>query len=416
MAIDSLVMSMCLITWTLPAAGPADWPEFRGAGGAGVAPGKLVVVGGKLADPAWFVPVAGQGWSSPVILGDLLILTAAEPDGEPAKSWRFVVLGLDSATGKERFRSVVFERKADSLPKIHSKNSHASPSATFSAAGVVAHFGHVGTALLDFGGKVLWSKEGIYDKPVHGGGASPVVLDGKVLIPCDGTDVQALVALDLKSGREVWRRERAASAARPFSFSTVCPISPEGNSLLLSAASDVLQQVDAASGAEIWRMPYTGYSVIPRPMLVGGGLAVLSTGYDKPSLLAVKLDGVRPGEERIAWKMEKNAPNTPTPLVLDGELLVLADNGVISSLEPASGIQRWQERLKGAYSASPISIGGQVVTVSEEGVVTAFKTGKAYQKIASTDLNERSLSSPAVASGRLFIRPEKGLRAWKLSD
>ena len=63
MAIDSLVMSMCLITWTLPAAGPADWPEFRGAGGAGVAPGKLVVVGGKLADPAWFVPVAGQGWS-----------------------------------------------------------------------------------------------------------------------------------------------------------------------------------------------------------------------------------------------------------------------------------------------------------------------------------------------------------------
>ena len=114
--------------------------------------------------------------------------------------------------------------------------------------------------------------------------------------------------------------------------------------------------------------------------------------------------------------MEKNAPNTPTPLVLDGELLVLADNGVISSLEPASGIQRWQERLKGAYSASPISIGGQVVTVSEEGVVTAFKTGKAYQKIASTDLNERSLSSPAVASGRLFIRTEKGLRAWKLSD
>ena len=63
-------------------------------------------------------------------------------------------------------------------------------------------------------------------------------------------------------------------------------------------------------------MPYTGYSVVPRPVQVNANLAIFSTGYDKPSLLGVRLGDLKAGEERLAWTVEKNAPLTPTPLVL----------------------------------------------------------------------------------------------------
>ncbi|MFM8934104.1 MAG: PQQ-binding-like beta-propeller repeat protein, partial [Gemmataceae bacterium] len=201
----------------------ADWPEFRGAGAAGVAPGRFPAQDGNFPAPDWTVPVPGQGWSSPVVRDGLLVLTAAVPEGDPARQWSFVVLGLDPATGKPRFRTTVFERPADSLPKIHSKNSHASPTPVLTKRGIVVHFGHVGTALVDNLGKVLWRTEGLYSKPVHGGGASPVVVAGKVLIPCDGLDLQALVALDLEKGKEAWRLDRKAGASKTFSFSTPCP-------------------------------------------------------------------------------------------------------------------------------------------------------------------------------------------------
>jgi outer membrane protein assembly factor BamB len=176
----------------------------------------------------------------------------------------------------------------------------------------------------------------------------------------------------------------------------------------------VVQLVQANTGKEIWRMPYSGYSVVPRPMAVTDSLAVLSTGYDKPRLLCVRLGDLQPGQERLAWSLEKNAPLTPTPLLVDGKLLVLADNGVLSALKPDSGEQLWQERLQGAYSASPIQVGGQVLTVSETGRVTVFSAGEKFAKVAAHDLNERSLSTPAVAGSWLYVRTEKGLRGWKL--
>ena len=391
-----------------------DWPEFRGANATGVAPGLIPIQDGTLPPPAWTVQVPGQGWSSPVVRDGLLVLTAAIPDAEPAKNWKFAVLGFDPATGAERFRTMVFERPADGLPKIHAKNSHASPTPVLTDRGIVAHFGHVGTALLDSGGKVIWKRDGFYSKPVHGGGASPVVVAGKVLLPCDGLDLQALVALDLETGKDSWRLDRNAKPSRPFSFATVCPLDQKQDARVLTAASDVVQLVQANTGKEIWRMPYSGYSVVPRPMAVTDSLAVLSTGYDKPRLLCVRLGDLQPGQERLAWSLEKNAPLTPTPLLVDGKLLVLADNGVLSALKPDSGEQLWQERLQGAYSASPIQVGGQVLTVSETGRVTVFSAGEKFAKVAAHDLNERSLSTPAVAGSWLYVRTEKGLRGWKL--
>ncbi|MFM8933647.1 MAG: PQQ-binding-like beta-propeller repeat protein [Gemmataceae bacterium] len=123
---------------------------------------------------------------------------------------------------------------------------------------------------------------------------------------------------------------------------------------------------------------------------------------------------LKAGQDRQAWSIEKNAPLTPTPLMVDGRLLVLADNGVLSALEPETGKQLWQERLQGAYSASPILAGKQVLSVSETGKVTVFTAGDKFNRAASFELKDRSLASPAVAGGWLYIRGEKGLAAWKM--
>jgi len=100
--------------------------------------------------------------------------------------------------------------------------------------------------------------------------------------------------------------------------------------------------------------------------------------------------------------------------MVDGRLLALADNGVLSALEPETGKQLCQERLQGAYSASPILAGKQVLTVSDTGKMTIFTATDKFSRVASFELKERSLASPALAGGWLYIRGEKGLSAWKM--
>jgi outer membrane protein assembly factor BamB len=388
-------------------AGPAlaaDWPQFRGPTGDGHYTGaKLPTEWGTDKNVAWKTPVPGKGWSSPIVWKDKVYLTTAVPQANGDQSLR--ALCLNAATGKVEWDREVFLQAKAKAPNIHGKNSHASPTPTTDGERLYVHFGHTGTAALDLAGKVLWTRTGLYDRPVHGNGGSPILVDGRLIFSCDGADKQFVIALDGKSGETAWQTPRKTSTARFFSFSTPTVVADGTTKQVVSEGSDLIAGYDPATGKELWRFAFTGYSVIPKPV-VGHGLLFFSTGYDRPALRAIKVGTGTPEE---AWTLSKGAPHTPSPLLVGTEIYVVSDKGILTCVDAKTGEVVWEERVKGNYSASPIYADGKIYLTSEEGKGTVVQAGRKFDLVSESDLKEKTFASFAAVDGALYVRTESQL-------
>jgi outer membrane protein assembly factor BamB len=399
-----LILSPC----TRALAG--DWPEFRGPTGQGHAKvDKLPLEWSATKNVAWKQPIPGRGWSSPIIQsGRVYLTTAVSEDGKGNQSLR--ALCLDATTGKPLWNTEVFVVKAADLQRTHTKNSHASPTPVVSGGRLYVHFGHQGTACLDLKGKVQWRNRELSYAPVHGNGGSPVLVDGLLVFSADGASDPEVIALDAKTGKVKWRTPRTGNTFKRFSFSTPLVIAVGGKNRIVSPGSDVAAAYDPATGKEVWRVRYRGYSVIPRPVY-GHGMVFLATGYESPEVLAVRADGKGDvTKTHVKWRLRKGAPHTPSLLLVGQELYMVSDHGSATCVDAKTGKVHWSERLRGrGYSASPIHAGGKVYFLSEDGVGTVIQAGKKYERVAQNGLNERTLASYAVADDSLFIRTEKRL-------
>jgi outer membrane protein assembly factor BamB len=386
-------------------AGAGDWSEFRGPTGQGLAKDDRVPTEwGPTKNVVWKQDIPGKGWSSPVVVAGKVYLTTAVPvQGGDDLSLR--ALCLDAGDGKVLWNEEVFRQDGQTAPRIHAKNSHASPTPVVEGDRLYVHFGHQGTACLDTSGKVLWRNRSLRYVPVHGSGGSPVLVDGLLVFSSDGASVREVVALDAKMGKVRWRSKRTGTPFKRFSFSTPLVITVDGKKQVVSPASDMVGGYDLATGKEVWRVEYTGYSVIPRPVL-GHGLLFLSTGYEAPELLAIKVGGK--GDvtgTHVKWRLRRGAPHTPSPLLVGDEVYIVSDAGVATCLDAKEGNQHWQKRLGGrGYSASPIHAGGHVYFQSEDGVGTVVKASKTFEQVARNELGERTLASYAICDNSLFIR------------
>jgi outer membrane protein assembly factor BamB len=384
-----------------------DWPEFRGPTGQGHARSTtLPIEWSNTSNVAWKQAIPGRGWSSPALHNGRLFLTTAA--GEDSGSVSLRALCLDEASGKTAWDVEVFGNRP--VSKIHNKNSHASPTPLVADGRVYVHFGHQGTACLDFDGKVLWRQTGLKYPPVHGGGGSPILSGGALIFSCDGGSDPFVVALDKDNGKVLWKTKRTTTAKKTFSFSTPLLITVNGQPQVISPGSGVVCAFDPKSGRELWRARYgEGYSVIPRPVF-GHGMIFIATGYDTPTVMAIRADGKGDvTDTHVAWTLKKGAPNTPSLLLVGDELYMVSDGGIGSCVDAKTGRVHWQERIGGNYSASPIHAGGRIYFQNEEGTGVVLKAGKEFEKLASNALEERTLASYAVADGALFIRSEKHL-------
>jgi outer membrane protein assembly factor BamB len=385
-----------------------NWPEFRGPTGQGlVENGALPLEWGPAKNVVWKQRVPGAGWSSPVVVDGKVYLTSAVP---AKNELSLQALCFSAKDGKPLWQQEVFRKDPATLPRIHNKNSHASPTPIVSGSRLFVHFGHMGTAALDLSGKVLWRNATLRYQPVHGNGGSPILVDDKLIFSCDGSDQQFVVALDAATGQEAWKTDRQAEGApRKFAFSTPLAIDVKGQKQVISPGPDAVVAYDAATGKEIWRVRYTGYSVIPRPVY-GHGLVFLSSGYDAPTLLAIRPDGKGDvTSTHIAWQTNKNAPHTPSPLLVGNELYVVSDRGVATCLDAKTGEVHWSERLNTTFSASPVYADGKIYLQSEDGVGIVLKAGKKFEELARNPMEERSLASYAFADGALFLRTAEHL-------
>jgi glucose dehydrogenase len=405
--------SACLLVFLVaipPAA--ADFPQFRGPAGDGhAAATNLPATWNESTNVAWAAPTPGKGWSSPSLSQDRLYLTTAAPisDGSGASDLSLRALCLDAATGRIVWSKEVFQQSAMAAPKIHTKNSHASPTPLVAGNRIFVHFGHQGTACLDLAGNVVWQNRTLRYEPVHGNGGSPILAAGNLIFTCDGASDPFVVALDAASGEEKWRFHRPGDPIKKFSFCTPTLIDVGGQQQVICPGSGVINALDPVSGREIWRVRHDGYSVIPKPVY-GHGLVFLSTGYDSPTVMAIRPNGRGDvTDTHVAWTLAKGAPHTPSLLLVGEELYFVSDKGIATCVDARTGRQHWQERIGGNYSSSLLFADGKIYAQSEDGPAVVFSPGKTFRKIADAGFKERTLASYAAGDSALFIRTEKNL-------
>ena len=408
------VAAIILVVSTLESSAE-DWTEFRGptADGHSNATG-LPIKWSTDQNVVWKHAVDGLAWSSPVVLGDRIYLTTSVPDGEelgPEQSLR--TLCLDAESGAVQWDIEVFRQKASGTraDKVHGKNSHASATPITDGKHLFVHFGVHGTACLTLNGKVVWKNQELKYIPVHGNGGSPVLVDGLVVVACDGGDVEFIAALDQKTGNVRWNTDRTAKHLRKtFAFGTPLLISVDGKTQIVSQGAGAVYGYEPKDGSVIWKVDYVdGYSVVPRPVFAHG-LVYVSSGFDRAKLLAIDPTGKGDiTETHVRWTLTKGAPHTPSPLVVGDELYVVSDGGVLTCLDAKSGDVHYQERVGGKYSASPMYADGRIYIQTEEGEGIVFPAGKEFEELSRNQLEARTFASYSVFGSSLLIRSEKHL-------
>lgn len=389
------------------------WPQFRGPTGQGIASGAGPLKWSKDTGIAWKIPLAAQGWSSPVIADEKIILTGSRKDGDTPHLTAFA---LDVATGKTLWKIDLFKPTAEETAALHGKNSLASSTPVIADGIVYVHFGHMGTAALRLAdGEVVWKKQISY-KPMHGNGGSPIIVGDLLVVNADAEIDPTIVAFHRKDGAIAWRTPRDQKVRSAFSFSTPLLVETDGRKEILSAGSGMIGAYAPEDGRLLWKATYgEGYSVVPRPV-VAEGIAYVATGYNVPKLIAIRL-GKATGDvtkTHIAWEVTRRMPKTPSMIATQEQILVLDDTGALTSLNAKSGEPVWNEKLPGNFSASPILTGDIFYAVTEDGVCYVVKISPDGAKIQlETDLAERMLASPILLGGALYLRTEKHL--WKIT-
>ena len=392
--------SVAIVSMFLAATMLADeWPQFRGPDGQGHASQRgLPLEWSEENNIAWKAAVPGLGWSSPVISGQQIWLTTALDEGHSLHA-----ICLDRETGKILHDVEVFQ-VADP-GKVHSKNSYASPTPILEADRIYVHFGDNGTACLSNKGKVLWRNQELKYAHGHGPAGSPVLYKDLLIISCDGTDKQFVVALDKRTGKLRWKTDRRGRMA----YSTPLVIRIGGQDQVISTGGDAVVAYNPADGEEIWRVRYDGYSEVPRPVY-GQGLVIVSSGYDSPVLYAIRPDGRGDvTDTHVAWTIDKAAPLNPSPLIIGEELYSVSDNGIAICVDAKTGEQHWQKRLSGNYSASLLEADGRIYITNETGLTTVIAPGKKFESLASNQLDGRTLASIAVSEKALYLRTDTHL-------
>ena len=379
-----------------------EWPQFRGPEGQGhSAEQNLPVEWSETKNIVWKTPVAGLGWSSPVVAGGRVWLTSATGDRDVSLR----AIAYDVETGRETVNVEVF--KLRSRREINPKNSWASPTPIVEGDRVYVHFGAEGTAALTTAGEVVWKKQFPYESQ-HGAGGSPVLYGDLLIFSCDGSDTAFVVALEKQTGKVKWKRDRRYPADQ--AYSTPLLIRVGGQDQLISVGAFRATAYEPATGKEIWRVGYAdGFSNVPRPVYAHG-LVYIATGFQQPALLAVRPDGTGDvTKTHVAWTLKRGAPLTPSPLVVGDELYLVNDGGIATCLDARTGEILWQMRLGGTFSASPLFAGGRIYLPSEEGVTSVILPGKQFGRVAGNRLDGALLASMAVSKGSIFVRSDSNL-------
>lgn len=384
-----------------------EWPQFRGPTGQGLSDAKgLPLTWSETNNIVWKTALPGIGYSSPVVSGERVWLTASPDKGKTRH-----VLCVDFKTGTIKRDIALFTY--DAAEPCHAMNSHATPTPVLEGGRVYVTFGNPGTACLDAEtGQTLWERRDIKTRYLDVGAASSPVLCGNALVlTCDGQPEaeRFVIALDKNTGRTLWRTDRTfpGNVIPKKTHSSCVPLAIDvaGKTQLVSPGGKGVRAYDAESGKELWCARYEGWSVAPRPV-AAGGLVIVCCGVTPPAIMAIRPEhaaGDITDTPAVAWKVTRNAPTMPSPLLVDNRLYTL-NAATLSCLDPATGKELWSGNLPGQHLASPIAAAGRLYLFNSAGGGAVVALGNTFKVLATNRLDSGCYASPAAVGSSLIVR------------
>jgi outer membrane protein assembly factor BamB len=417
--------------WGLRPAVASNWPQFRGpdASGASEESG-LPEAWDTTKNVAWKTDIPGSGWSSPIVWGDRVFVTSVVSEGKgekpkkglyfggerkepPSDVQRWTVFCIDFRTGQILWQAVAHEGKA--VQPKHIKNTYASETPVTDGQCVYAYFGNVGVFCYDFDGKPVWSQrfDPVKTRAGWGTAASPVLHEDRLFIINDNEEHSFLLALDKKTGKQIWRTDRDERS----NWSTPLVWTNDLRTEIVTPGTGRVRSYDL-DGKLLWEFRGMSKITIPTPQ-AKDGLVYISSGFVMDGLRPVY--AVRPGasgdislkddqtgNSHIAWCSRRAAPYNPSPLVYGNYVYVLYDGGFLACFEAKTGKpvydkQRIEARA-GAFTSSPVAYEGKLLCLSEDGDGFVIQAGPEFKLLNRNGLDEMCLATPAIANGSLIIR------------
>jgi len=411
------LLGLVLASFVAPSVAEDNWPQFRGPHGDGKSNATgLPTTWSEKENVKWKTPLHDRGWSSPVVWGDQIWITAATEDGKADYA-----ICVDKNSGKIVHDIHLWDNEKV-YPLGNALNGYASCTPAIEEGRVYVHFGSYGTACLDTkSGKVLWQRRDLPCEHFRGPGSSPIIFENLLIFHMDGFDYHYIVALDKQSGKTVWKTDRNIDYGTDNgdlmkSFATPIVIEAAGKTQLISPTSMATISYDPRTGREYWRVRYKTHSGAGMPAF-GHGLLYLNTGFGKADLLAVRPDGE--GDvtaTHVVWTSRKAIGSRPSQLLVGDLIFNVHDGtGVASCIDAKTGDELWSKRLGGEFSASPLYADGKVYFCGQDGITTVVKADGDYVELARNQLDDGNpkppiiMASPAVTGKALILRTRSAM-------
>jgi len=416
----------------------SNWPSFRGIHASGIAEGQNIPdnwSAEKGTNIKWKTRIPGLAHSSPIIWGSRVFVTTAisslgdgnfkpglygegtASEDRSVHNWK--VVALDKQTGK-----IVWEQTAyEGVPreKRHIKGTYANSTPATDGRYVVAFFGSQGLYTYDLNGHLVWKKDlgvldaGAYDVPDYewGTASSPIIYKDMVIVQCDTQKDDFLLALDIKTGKEVWR----ASRDELPSWGTPTVYQGKTGTEIITNASNFIRGNDPDTGKELWRLGGSSKITAPTPIYHDDLIVVVSGRRPEAPVFVIRegakgditLPSGAASSKDIAWSRTQRGSYMPTPLIYGEYLYVLGNPGTFDCYNLRSGEEIYRQRIPHqgeGFSASPVASDGKIYLSSEDGDIFVVRAGPNFQLLATNPMGELIMATPALSEGRMFVRTQ----------
>jgi hypothetical protein len=444
-------------------AAEPDWPQFRGPDLNPVGLDQALLDGwSRTENVEWVANIPGRGWSSPIVTGGKVFVTAAVTEGKSKTPQIGTTYGNDySAELKakgltaEEVEAKVIERDIELKEEVmlhywvyaidlksgavdwkhelysgrppggrHRKASFTSETPLTDGEAVYIYVGNLGLWAFDLKGKLLW-QEKLEAYPTYGEcgtGGSPALAGDQIVILNDNEEQPFLASHDKRTGKQLWRTDRSVgNHVRKTSWSTPFVWKNALRTEIVTVGPGIALSYDL-EGRELWRLSGMSSIAIPTPFAYDGWLYV--NGGSKGTMFAVKpgasgdislkSDAGERSNAFVAWSDPKGGAYLPTPVAYDGAVYVLNEVGILTRFDAKTGRQSYKSRLasdggSGAFTSSPWAYNGRIFCLDEEGTTYVVRAGEEFEVLRINPLDEVTLASPAIAGDRLLLRTETRL-------
>lgn len=393
-----------------------DWPCFRGPEHTGHAVGKFSTEWGPGQNIKWKIQLPGLGNSSPIVVGEQVFVAMAEEKGK-----KRTLRSYDRQTGKPAWSQVI---EFDGKEPTHDTNPFAGSTPASDGKSIVVWHGTPGLFCYDLSGKEQWRLDLGPVKHIWGYGSSPVIHEGLVYLNAGPGASSFVMAIDIATGKQVWRVEepdgaddenpKSTSGRDKWIGSWATPVIAQiaGQVQLIVSLPHRMEAFDPKTGKSLWTCQGFG-TLCYTDAHIGEGFGIGSGGYGGP-IIGLKLGGEGDVTEKSRlWRHEADNPQRiGSGIIYQEHFYIVNENGVAQCIHIPTGKEAWKARIPagGTYWASLTLADGKLYAVNQSGIATVFEASPTeFKHIAENNCGEGTNATPAFSNGRIFYRSYSSL-------